>query len=300
MIRYTRDPAKIYDVEGEKVCSFIEKDKEENIDWDTVKSFGTEWQKFKTFADVDLDKIGADYFDLVDPEMLKGAMALDVGCGSGRWARYLSSRVRFIEAIDPSESIFSATRYLRDFKNVRTTQANVWHLPFEPSTFDFVYSLGVLHHLPDTAHAVENCVRMVKPGGWFLVYLYYDLDGRSFLFRTLFAVSTRFRWVISRMPFAVKSFLCDGIALFVYLPFSLIARCMEQLRIQGVENFPLAYYRKTSFYIMRNDALDRFGTPLEKRFSKSEILKILTDAGLTQITFSKNPPFWHVLSQKPF
>jgi len=64
------------------------------------------------------------------------------------------------------------------------------------------------------------------------------------------------------------------------------------------DNFPLAYYRDKSFYIMRTDARDRFGTSLEKRFSKEEICRMLSTAGLVDIRLSEQPPFWCAVGMK--
>ena len=63
-------------------------------------------------------------------------------------------------------------------------------------------------------------------------------------------------------------------------------------------NIPLSTYKKTSFYTMRTDALDRFGTRLEQRFTKKEIHSMMIDAGLTDIEFSNKVPFWTALGYK--
>jgi len=59
-----------------------------------------------------------------------------------------------------------------------------------------------------------------------------------------------------------------------------------------VDGIPLAYYRKHSFYTMRTDARDRFGTPLERRFSRECIEEMLRAAGLVDISFSPRAPYW--------
>ena len=61
---------------------------------------------------------------------------------------------------------------------------------------------------------------------------------------------------------------------------------------------PLSYYSNKSFNVIRNDSLDRFGTPLEQRFSKKQIEKMMHEAGLHDIKFSNNQPYWHVIGQK--
>jgi len=55
---------------------------------------------------------------------------------------------------------------------------------------------------------------------------------------------------------------------------------------------PLSFYRDRTFYVMRNDALDRFGTKLEQRFSRREIAGMMRAAGLDEVRFSEKPPFW--------
>ena len=60
----------------------------------------------------------------------------------------------------------------------------------------------------------------------------------------------------------------------------------------NVNNIPLSAYRKLSFYTMRTDALDRFGTRLEKRFSREQIKAMMEKAGLERVKFSENIPFW--------
>ena len=61
---------------------------------------------------------------------------------------------------------------------------------------------------------------------------------------------------------------------------------------------PLYYYIGKSLKVIRNDSLDRFGTPLEQRFSKTQIKLMLEINGFQNILFSEKMPYWHVLAQK--
>ena len=65
-----------------------------------------------------------------------------------------------------------------------------------------------------------------------------------------------------------------------------------------VSKIPLSWYADKSFHIIRNDSLDRFGTPLEQRFSKQQITDMLAYAGCKNIVFADNAPFWRVIAQK--
>ncbi len=99
------------------------------------------------------------------------------------------------------------------------------------------------------------------------------------------------------LPQGVKSLLCDSIALVVYWPLARVANLVSASGVD-VTNFPLALYRDRSYYTMRTDARDRFGTPLEKRFRADEIRQMMTEAGLTDIRFSDSPPFWCAVGKK--
>ncbi len=81
------------------------------------------------------------------------------------------------------------------------------------------------------------------------------------------------------------------LAATVYWPLARAARSVERLGLDASQ-MPLFYYRDRSFYIMRNDALDRFGTRLEHRFSQMEIRHMMEAAGLERISFRDGPPYW--------
>lgn len=271
----------------------------ENIDLTTVESFGEEWLKFDEFSAEEIKNAGDQYFDIVTKkELNESSYVLDLGCGSGRWTKYMSDKAKFIEAVDPSEAIFSATNHYGKLENVRFTQAGVDNIPFDDNSFDFVISLGVLHHIPDTGKALKSLIKKLKSKGHALIYLYYALDNRGFIYRLIFHLSTLFRKVISNLPHSLKQFVCDLIAVFIYLPFIGLSKLLKPLGEKWYLKIPLAYYRDKSWNIIRNDALDRFGTPLEQRFSKVQITQMLENAGMEKIRFSDNEPYWHVIAQK--
>lgn len=162
---YTSNPVHTWHCNGTDIASFV-RDDEENIHHKTVRSFGEEWTIFHSFSEDEIQSIGNDYFDLLDFDT-SSFIVLDVGCGSGRWSKYLSPRVAWIEAIDPSVAVRAAAHTLKYCNNVRISQAGVNNIPFPDNAFDLVFSLGVLHHVPDTAGAIVHCYNKVKPGGFF-------------------------------------------------------------------------------------------------------------------------------------
>lgn len=156
---------------------------------------------------------------------------------------------------------------------------------------DFGYSLGVLHHIPDTQAALTACVAKLKPGAPFLLYLYYALDNKPLWFRAVWRLSDMLRRLISGMPHGLRYVCSQILAAVVYWPLARFAWLAEKLGA-GVSNFPLSAYRHCSFYVMRTDALDRFGTSLEQRFSRAQIQAMMQAAGLRDISFREATPYW--------
>lgn len=299
MIQYNQKESRVVNFNNKKVSCFYSSSTK--IDKKTVQSFGEEWQKFSSFSEAEIKNIGDEYFDIVDESILNSnSTVLDMGCGSGRWSKYLAPKVKFIEAIDPSDAIISATKLLSNVNNIRITQASSDNIPFNDETFDFVFSLGVLHHIPETQTALIDTVKKVKKGGHVLIYLYYNLDNRGVLYKALFKLSSVIRYIVATLPKWAKHIVCDFIAITVYMPLILVSRIVQKMipNKSTYKKLPLAYYVGKSFNVIRNDALDRFGTPLEQRFSKKKIKQMMEKAGLRDINFSNNSPYWHAIGKR--
>ncbi|MGC1165459.1 MAG: methyltransferase domain-containing protein, partial [Solirubrobacterales bacterium] len=200
--------------------------------------------------------------------------------------------VKALHCVDASAAAIAvARRTLAGAPNCDFHVASVDRLPLTPGSMDFGYSLGVLHHVPDTAAGVRAGVQPLKPGAPLLLYLYYALDQRPPWFRALWRAVDLARRLISRLPHRAKLAITAAIAALVYLPLARLARLAER-RGADVDALPLSTYREASFYTMRTDAYDRFATKLEQRFSAAEIRAMMEAAGLERVTFSDEPPYW--------
>lgn len=272
-----------------------------NRDDAVVAGFGDEWARFDqaALAEEERTELFEDYFSVFPwHELPVGARGIDVGCGSGRWAALAGPRVGHLLCVDASpEAVAVARRNLARVPQCEVEVASVDRLPVEPGSLDFAYSLGVLHHVPDTLAGLRSVVEVVKPGAPVLVYLYYAFDDRPAWFRGLWRVSDVVRRAVSRTPHRVRWGLSQVIALAVYLPLARLARFAEATG-RDVSSFPLSFYRRRSLYVMRTDALDRFGTRLEQRFTRTQIADLMARAGLVEVEFRDDAPYWVAVGRR--
>lgn len=271
----------------------------ENVDEKVVAGFGDEWSRFDQ-SELSAEEFAVmfdNYFNIFPWEKLPpNAVGFDLGCGSGRWAKGVAPRVGRLHLIDPSNALEVAKSNLNCADNCEFHRATVEQIPLENDSQDFGYSLGVLHHIPDTQAGLQVCVDKLKTGAPFLVYLYYRFDNRPAWFRAIWKTSDIVRRFVSRMPHGMRFGASQILAATVYFPLAKTAKLLEKAGT-NVEKFPLSQYRNNSFYTMRTDALDRFGTRLEKRFTKAEIQTMMENCGLENITFSQTS-FWTAVGFK--
>ncbi len=267
----------------------------------TIEGFGNEWNKFdqSNLDKEELDQITARYFDIFPSEYLnKKSVGFDLGCGSGRFAVYIADKVKNLHCIEPSAAINVAKKNLSKFNNCIFHSTSVENLNIKKESMDFGFSLGVLHHTENPLDGLKKCNNILKKNSPFLLYLYYSFENKPLWFKVLWKLSNYLRLVISIMPKKIKFIITEIIALLVYFPLARFAKLIEKVLKLNVENFPLSAYRNLSYYTMRTDSLDRFGTRIEKRFSKKEINSMLNEAGFHNIKFSDKIPYWIAVCYK--
>ena len=273
----------------------------QNIDKKVVDDFGFEWDKFdhSELSENELKEAFEQYFGIFPLEELnKQSTGFDMGCGSGRWAKMIANRVGTLNCIDPSEkAIEVAKKNLAEFSNINFITRSVDNVEIDEQSQDFGFCLGVLHHVPDTLGGIKSCSKLLKKGAPFLIYLYYNFENKPMWFQFVWRITDVFRRFICILPLQLKVFLSALIALFIYYPLARLSKNLARFGVD-VSNIPLQDYRNKAFYFMRNDALDRFGTRLEKRFTKLEIKSMLEDSDFENIQFSDSMPHWVCIARK--
>ena len=266
---------------------------EDGIAKDIQFTFGEEWQGFPEILPEHEEEFRL-YFDLVDLGSLANARICDLGCGIGRWSHFLKDRCREMVLLDFSEAIFVARENLRGAGNALFFLGDLRRMPFRDDFADFLFTLGVLHHLP--TGALEEVRALSRRAPNLLVFLYYALDNRPVFWRGLLSAVTGVRLVLSRAEGPrLRSALTWAFTIGVYLPLISLGHAVRPLG--WASKVPLYdFYRGKSLRRIRQDVYDRFFTRIEQRFRKEEILA-LRDT-FREVVVSDDPPYWHFLCRR--
>jgi SAM-dependent methyltransferase len=273
--------------------------KDENLDQGVIDSFGHEWATFDYGETETSEALDAQFMAYCAPIDLtqfnpKTSVAGDFGAGSGRWASRLTPYFSLVYALEPSDGASTVLKKkFSDEAKIVVLQETVGANSIPLASLDLAMSLGVLHHIPDTGLAIKDVSRRIKPGGIFLCYLYYSLENKPTFYKLIFKAVDGVRRVISVLPQRIKQLVTSTIAALIYWPLARFSKVLNKLGV-NTSNIPLHHYADMPFVMLANDALDRFGTSLEQRFSKAEITEMLRAAGfdIATLKFSDSEPFW--------
>lgn len=279
--------------------------RDENLDQKVIDGFGHEWSSFDYSASQSSEALDLQFSAYCAPINLlmfdkSSAIAGDFGAGSGRWSSRLLDNFSKVYALEPSDGAYKVLeRKFKSESRVIILKETVGGNSIPDASLDLGMSLGVLHHIPDTSLAIKDVSKKIKPGGYFLCYLYYKLEGKPLFYQIIFRAVDIARRVISRLPQSMKALTSKVIAAVIYWPLARLSRVLGKIGM-NTSNIPLHHYAEMPFMMLANDALDRFGTSLEQRFNKEEITEMLEKSGfdLTTLVFSENEPFWTFAVQK--
>ncbi|MEW6730453.1 MAG: methyltransferase domain-containing protein [Acidobacteriota bacterium] len=222
----------------------------------TAAGFGYSW---KAFAHLD-EAYEQQFLDWIAPitrEFFDNKLVLDAGCGKGRHA-WCAARfgAREVIGLDLSEAVEVAYHNTRDLENVHIVQGDIYNLPFRVQ-FDYIYSVGVLHHLPDPAAGFLALTRVLHKGGTISAWV-YGRENNGWI--TYFVNPFRER-IAAKMPRALLRLLSWSVtALLLYPALKLVYRPIN-LMLPGLAK--LLFYNDYMFYISKFSFRDIYSIVLD-------------------------------------
>ena len=262
----------------------------------TRRSFGYQWNEFGEMK----EQFRADFLNYIDPVgegFFPGKRGLDAGCGFGRHLYYAATFGAEMTGLDFSRAINRAQAVTEQLPNVTLVQGDILSPPFGEGSFDFVYSLGVLHHTVDPERGFQALRRLVRPGGAIFVWVYSK--SRRWTNRMLEAV----RGISSRLPFpAIRALSWIGAAVdtvgFIW-PY-LAARRLFGAAVDRYTLPRIRVYAGYPFQVRYADWFDRLSAPIRFYYDEADLQGWAARAGLVNVRISQTGLYgWRLYGEIP-
>ena len=215
------------------------------------------------------------------PEDLAGKLVLDVGCGMGRFAEVATRWGAHVVGIDLSLAAEVAAKNLAQ-RTAAIFQADVFQLPFAPESFDYIYSIGVLHHTPDCEKAFKVLPSLLKPGGRIAVWLYSS-------YNAWYKMSDVYRKVTRRMSPRLLHRMCYGtIPLYgmhqVLRKIPLVGRPMSGALAYAI---PMSFNKNSEWRVL--DTFDWYSPWYQSKHTYEEVFRWFESCGLENLRVIEQP-----------
>ena len=243
----------------------------------TSDSFGFEWTRFQELKS---EKGFLEFVSPIDKEFFNNKRVLDAGCGNGSYAYYAASYGAKVIAIDFSDAVSVAQENTKNM-DVQVVRADITHPPFKEGTFDYIFSIGVLHHLPEPETGFQQLVPLLKPGALISIWVY----GRAKQWAAVYFYEPLIK-ITHRLPHRLLYYLSYVPAIIMEIS-NRIYRFLQWVHLPNIALIlPFKFYSDYPFSVKLNDAFDTFATPSAQYYTEKEILDWFTRSNLTEITIT--------------
>lgn len=248
-----------------------------------VTSYSYQWRKFKQMYP-EWEQVFLDSVKPIMPEFFRGKLGLDAGCGFGRSLQYAASYGAEMIGLDLSEAIEAARENTRHLPNVHLVQGDIFHPPLPPASMDFVYSIGVLHHLPDPKRGFLTLTRLLRPRAPMFIWVYHRNRGRQI------AAFSAMRAISTRLPLRVLNVICLLLAAIQWIMWVLPYRVLRRFGATRplAERLPFTLYARYPFRVLHTDWFDGLSVPLVNYYRREEIEEWYRTAGHEHVRIDVN------------
>jgi SAM-dependent methyltransferase len=232
----------------------------------TASSFGFEWAKFKDIFD-SYEANFLSYISPIDKEFFKDKLVLDAGCGAGRHSYFAAKYGAKVVAFDLSKEVVRVASGNLKGLNAEVLQSDMYNFSY-PQKFDYIFCIGVLHHLPDPQEGFSKLVSLLKENGTISIWVYGKKNNKlaQYIYEPL-------RKITTLIPHRIL--YCS------VLPIALLVEITNRLKL------PIfSYYAVFPFKTKWNDAFDVFSAPSAKYYDLHEIEDWFKQAGLRDVKVS--------------
>ncbi|MEE2610095.1 MAG: methyltransferase domain-containing protein [Acidobacteriota bacterium] len=249
----------------------------------TIRSYSYQWRKFKEMYP-HWEQVFLDSIRPITPSFFPGKRGLDAGCGFGRSLRYAASYGAEMFGLDLSEAIEAARDNTRHLPNVHLVQGDIFHPPLAPAVLDFVYSIGVLHHLPDPKAGFLTLTRLLKPDAPIFIWVYLRHRGRQI------AAFSLMRAISTRVPLRFLNVACLAIATGQWLAWILPYRILHRFRATRrlARHIPFTLYAQYPFRVLHTDWFDGLSVPLVNYYRREHVEAWYREAGLERVRIDED------------
>ena len=258
----------------------------------TIKDFGEQWLQYSDNEGYygSLELFSDILSPFLEPKDIKNCRVAEIGSGTGRIVNMLlESGVQHIVAVEPSDAFAVLVRNIRNSEKVTCLKITGDQLPAD-GNLDYIFSIGVLHHIPEPGPVVEAAYGALRPGGRFLVWL-YGKEG-NVLYRALIRP---LRVLTKRLPHFMLSFLAE----IMYWPLVLYIKFCHRLPLP-LKGYMLSVFEKMSPEKRRLIIYDQLNPSYAQYYTRREAEKLLIDGKFENVrTHHRHGYSWTVIGTKP-
>jgi len=230
-----------------------------------VDNFSYEWSKHNCTQVIDIADAIRTFFEKTELSVdeIKGKRVLDAGCGAGRFTQVAAMMgAKEVIGVDLSDSIFAASENTKKFNNVKIMRGDINNLPFEDESFDVIFSIGVLHHTPNTKQAFDSLYRLLKPGGIMAIWVYSNEGWKA---RAFNFVSGIHRLYTTKMNKNLLYTICKLAVPFYYL------HRIPVISLFTIALFPCSIHPKAEWRVL--DTFDWYSPKYQWKHSYKEVIR---------------------------
>ncbi len=255
---------------------------------ETKELYGFLWSKEKNY----LPGISKSHYhsmqDVISEKIVRGKLGVEIGSGNGHDTFVMSKENPDVKIVsmDLSDGIHNAKKLVENLGNVCILKGSALNIPLKDGLFDFAYSFGVLHHTENPTKGLREIKKILKKDAPVFLYLYED-HSENLLKYYLLKIITVFRKVTTNIPHKLLYPFCFFLSPLVFLLFSCPAKIFGRFDITRKISGKLPFNFGSTPFSLTGDLYDRFGAPIEERYSRSGAMNLLKNEDFYNIRITR-------------